>query len=114
MTVKNAKNRSPQIGEGSHVGDFKSQSRSLGTSPGAGSEHGTYQVRVSGENSDQPNTSFSGQNSNAAIPGKIISQLIDENEKQLAYHEQQVELIKQRIRELKQIPEKFADIEHKQ
>ncbi|MEH2320838.1 hypothetical protein [Nostoc sp.] len=112
MEKQNGKNGSSQLSEKSQDSQFKVRDRSLGTIPVLSSEHGLNQIPTSGEDSDQPNLPVIGQWSSNGIPGKIIGQLIDENERQLAYHEQQVELIKGRIKQLREIPESIPDLIH--
>jgi hypothetical protein len=83
----------------------ESKPRCLGTIPGVSTEHGTYKVRASGENSHESNTSILGSESIEKITGKLISQLVCEANKQLAYHEQQAALLRDRIEELEKISE---------
>ncbi|WP_017652556.1 hypothetical protein [Fortiea contorta] len=104
MVMKNAKNRPPKFRENSHIGNVESDSRILGDAATASPEHGSYQIAVDGKNSDEGDSDTSGSSSNNSIPGKIVSQLIGETEKQLAYHEQQAELLRSRLQELKEIP----------
>ncbi|MFK0730025.1 MAG: hypothetical protein ACFKPT_25065 [Gloeotrichia echinulata GP01] len=74
----------------------------MGDASRVSTEYGTNQITVDGEDSDErdPNPSRSSKN---GISGKIVGQLIEETEKQLAYYEQQAELLKERLQELKQI-----------
>ncbi|MEH1992359.1 hypothetical protein [Nostoc sp.] len=114
MEQINGKNRSSQPSQKSQNSQLKVRDGSLGIISGNSSEYGFNQIAVSREDSSEPNILIVGQWSNNGIPGKIISQLIEENEKQLAYHEQQAELIKSRIKQLKDIPESLQDINHKE
>ncbi len=84
---------------------LESKSRCLGTLPGVSTEYGTYKVRTGREDSHEPNTSILGSESIEGIAGKLISQLICEAKKQLAYHEQQTALLRDRIQELEKISE---------
>ncbi|MBG1263085.1 hypothetical protein [Nostoc commune] len=112
MEKINGKERPPQLSNKPQDRQLKVRVGSLGTVSDNGSRDGTYKIAVSGENSDKSNILVEGQQPLSGIPGKIVGQLIHENEKQLAYHEEQAQLIKDRIRELKQIPETLADVNH--
>ncbi|MEH2310741.1 MAG: hypothetical protein V7K35_04770 [Nostoc sp.] len=114
MENQNGKNRSSQLSEKSQNSQFEIRDGSLGTLPRTSPKHGFNQITIGGKDSDEPNSLVIGQWSDNGISGKIIGQLIDENEKQLAYHEQQAELIKDRIKQLKEIPESLLDINHKE
>lgn len=104
MEVKNAKNRSSKVGKGSKRSQSEGQSRSLGAFSTASTSDGIDQIGISREDSNESDTFVSGKQPDGSIPGKIISQLVDETEKQLAYHEQQAEILRERLKELKQIP----------
>ncbi|MBN3924020.1 hypothetical protein [Nostoc sp. NMS4] len=84
----------------------------MGAFPGTSSEYGSYKVGASREDSDKSNTVVTGGCTTSQIPGKLVSQLIDETEKQLAYYEEQVEVLKDRLKELKEIPENLTDVDH--
>ncbi|MDZ8136311.1 MAG: hypothetical protein RM049_13545 [Nostoc sp. DedQUE04] len=114
MEKINGKNRSSQPSKKRQNSQLEVRNGSLGTFPGGSSEYGFNQIPVGREDSDKPNIFVSGQWSTHGIPGKIVGQLIEENEKQLAYHEQQAELIRGRIKQLKEIPETLQDINHKE
>ena len=101
MELKDGKNRTSEDRQSSNIGNFEARSGSLGEFSISSTEHGHDEVRASGENSEQGNTVTSAQQSLNGIPGKIAGQLITETEKQLAYHEQQVEVLKDRLQELK-------------
>nr|WP_242037847.1 hypothetical protein [Tolypothrix sp. FACHB-123] len=103
MTVQHGQQRSSEIRARSEGCKPESQSRSMGAFRPASEEHGTYQVGTSGENSGESNPISTGQQSGEAVAGKVLSQLIDETEKQLAYHEQQAEILRERRNELKAI-----------
>ena len=111
MEKINGKERTPELSEKSENSELKVRIGSLGTVSDNGPRDGTYQITASRKNSNESNTVVKGQQSPSGISGKIVSQLIYENEKQLAYHEQQSQLIKDRIRELKQIPETLGYID---
>jgi hypothetical protein len=112
MAIKNGKNRTTKVGQGHKGGKPESQPRSMGDVPAPSAKHGTYQIGVGGKDSNESNTVVTGEQSSVEIGGKLIRQLVNENERQLAYHkqqaeyhEQQAELLKQRIEDLRQIPE---------
>lgn len=109
MEKTNGKERPPQLSKEPQDRQLKVRVGSLGFVSSDGSRDGTYEITASRENSNESNTFVEGQRSLNGIPGKIVSQLIYENEKQLAYHEQQAQLIKDRIEELKQIPESLTE-----
>jgi hypothetical protein len=114
MEQINGKNRSSQPSEKSQNSQFEARDGSLGTLSRGSSEYGINQITVGGEDSDEPDIVVIGQWSNNGISGKIIDQLIQENERQLAYHEEQAELIRSRVKQLREIPQSFQDINHKE
>ncbi|MBE9201504.1 MULTISPECIES: hypothetical protein [unclassified Nodularia (in: cyanobacteria)] len=77
----------------------------LGTFSAISPEHGTYQIRAGREDSNKSDIAILGGESIQRITGKLISQLITEADKQLAYHEQQAGFLRERIEELKHISE---------
>jgi len=92
-------------GAGNQGSKFKSQLQRLGTFSGVGTESGTYQVGTCGKDSHESDISIVGGASSEGIGGKLLSQLIAEASKQLAYHEQQATLLRARVEELKQVSE---------
>ncbi|WP_100901169.1 hypothetical protein [Nostoc flagelliforme] len=114
MTIKNGKQRPSEVRQRCEGSEFEGEPRSLGTFSGFSGESGTYSFSVARENCDQPNTAISRKWSISEISGKLIGQLIDETEKQLAYYEQQAEILRERLEELKQIPESLKEISHKE
>ncbi len=112
MEIKNGQNWSSQLSEQPQDSEPKIRVRSLGSFSGSSAEHGFNQITASRKDSYASNTLVAGQQRDDAFPGEVIGQLIDENEKQLAYHEHQAQVIKLRIQELKQIPESLTDINH--
>ncbi len=116
--INNGKQRTPQQTGSNQIGHFKSESGGLGIIPGFGGELGNYKIGTSRKDSHESDTCF-GERTDSGISGKIVSQLIEENERQLAYHEeqcyyhqQQIKSIQDRIQNLKQIPESLEDIVH--
>ncbi|MHC5768939.1 MAG: hypothetical protein ACYTXI_25615 [Nostoc sp.] len=119
--INNGKQRSPQQEGSNQISHLESEPRGMGIIPAFGGEFGDYKIGTGRKNSDEPDTSFGGEWTDRGIPGKILGQLIDENEKQLAYHQeqcyyhqQQIKNIQDRLENLKQIPESLADIVHTQ
>ncbi|PHJ56048.1 hypothetical protein VF14_36975 [Nostoc linckia z18] len=110
MERKNGKNRSPKIGQRSYRSELKGTSRSVGAIPRASANYGTHQIAAFRENSNKSNTNISRQYSDGAVTGEVVSQLIEEAEKQLTYHEQQAELLRDRLQELRQIPVSLTDL----
>lgn len=104
MDAINAQNRSPQFSKESQNSKPETRGGCLGTFPRSSSQHGAYKVGAGREDSSESNIFIPGQHSNTAVPGKIVSQLIQETEKQLAYYEQQAEVLRVRLQELKEIP----------
>ncbi|GAX46270.1 hypothetical protein NIES4075_72910 [Tolypothrix sp. NIES-4075] len=111
MEVKNGRKRTSQVGERSEGSKFEGQPRSMGAFPATSSGNGSYQVRTSGEDSNESNTPIAGEHAANQVTGKFVSQLIDETEKQLAYYEEQAELLRNRLEELRRIPENLLDTE---
>jgi hypothetical protein len=103
METKNGRKRTTKIGQRDKRSKSKSQPRGVGTVSESGAEYGTIQIGASRKDSDQGNSDTRGSFSNNPIPGKIVSQLVEETEKQLAYHEQQTEILRKRLNELKEI-----------
>ncbi|MBG1240991.1 hypothetical protein [Nostoc sp. NZL] len=112
MESKNGKNGSSKFRQGSEGSQLEGESRSVGAFSAASSEHGSYQIATLGADSYKSDTFVTGQQSIGEFSGKLVSQLIDETEKQLAYYEQQAEVLRDRLKELKQIPESLTDVNH--
>jgi hypothetical protein len=92
-------------GAGDQGSKLEGKSRRLGTFSGVSTEPGTYQIGTGRKNSDKSDISVAGGESPERVAGKLLGQLICEADKQLAYYEQQVNLLRCRIEELKQISE---------
>lgn len=107
METEHGKNGTAQEREGRHNNfrDSESFSGVLGTTQATSAGNGTYQVGASREDSQGTNTFILGGGSSEGIAGKLIGQLINETEKQLAYYDQQSQLLKSRLQELKEISE---------
>lgn len=105
MEVQNGQNRPPQFSKQSKDSKPKTRVGSLGSFSGVSTEYGADKIAASREDSYQSDTAITGQRTDEGLPGEVVAQLIDENEKQLTYHQQQIELIKARIEDLKRIPE---------
>jgi hypothetical protein len=104
MESKNGKNGSSKFRQGSQGSQLESESRSVGAFSAASSQHGSYPIATLRADSDKPNTVVTGEQSIGELSGKLVSQLIDETEKQLAYYEQQADVLRERLQELKGIP----------
>ncbi|MBD2609518.1 hypothetical protein H6G81_34780 [Scytonema hofmannii FACHB-248] len=118
MEQVNGKDRSPQSQEESENSKFTFGVGSLGTVSEPRFKYESYEVGVSREDSNESNNFVAGERASDGVGGKLVRQLVNETEKQLAYHqqqseyhEQQAELLKQRLEELKQIPEKLVEVE---
>ena len=111
MEIKNGGQRSSEVWQGSKGSQSESEPRSVGAFSTTSTGDGSYQVGAGRKDSDKSNTLVAAQHRANQVTGKFVSQLIDETEKQLAYHEQQTELLRNRLQELKQIPDSLLDIE---
>lgn len=98
MDANNGENKS-------YIWNVEGRPRSVGAFPNTSKKHGTYQIAVGREDSDQPDILVTGEQSTIRITGKIHSQLINEIKKQLAYHQQQAEILKDTLTQLEQISE---------
>ncbi|RCJ34613.1 hypothetical protein A6769_22045 [Nostoc punctiforme NIES-2108] len=113
MTVKHGKQRSSKVRQGCQGSKFEGEPRSLGAFSNIGGESRAYSLPVAREDSNTPNTVITGEWAISGISGKLVSQLINETEKQLAYYEQQAETLRERLKELRQIPESLQDTSHR-
>ena len=82
METTNGKNGSSEFRQGSKRSQLESESRSVGAFSAASSEHGSYQIATLRTDSHKPDTVVTGQHSIGELSGKLVSQLIDETEKQ--------------------------------
>lgn len=114
MTVKHGKQRSSEVRQGCEGSELKSEPRSVGAFSSIGGESRAYSLPTVREDRNAPDTVVTGEWAISGISGKLVSQLINETEKQLAYYEQQAETLRERLKELKQIPESLKDINHKE
>lgn len=114
MTVKHGNQRPSKVRQGCKRSELKGEPRSLGAFSSIGRELRAYSLSTVREDSDAPNTVVTGEWAISGISGKLVSQLISETEKQLAYYEQQSETLRERLKELRQIPESLKDINHKE
>ena len=110
MEINNARTGTPQ-GKGSKRSQSESESSSMGTFSGSSVEHGSNQIRVSREDRDKSNIAVTVQQSPEGIAGKIVRQLVEETDKQLAYHKEQVKALEGRRKELEQISEEYVSEE---
>jgi len=105
MDIKDGENRATKDETGCERGKFEGKSRCLGVIPVFSRTDGSYQIGAGGENCDGTDPLIAGEFTDSGIPGKIASQLVEDAEKQLAYHQQQAEVITERIHLLRQIVE---------
>ncbi|MEH2287188.1 hypothetical protein [Nostoc sp.] len=117
----NGKQRTPQQKGSNQISHIKSESRGMGIIPAFGRRLRDDKIGTSRENSYEPDTVSAGEWTGGGIAGKLISQLIDENEKQLAYHQEQcyyhqkqAKKAQDTLERLRQIPETLADVVHTQ
>lgn len=108
MELKNGKNRSPKIRESSNIGNLEGNAGILGVTSTISPNSGNDQIRVSGEGSQQRNTASSRERSSVGITGEIVSQLIQETERQLAYYKTQTSELEARLQELHELNEDLA------
>jgi len=111
MEGKNGRERSSEVWERSQGSKSKGESRSMGAFPTSSESYGSNQIGTCRKDSDKSDTLVAAKHSANEVTGKFVSQLIDETEKQLAYHEQQTELLRDRLKELRRIPENLLESE---
>ncbi len=109
MKVKDGKNGTTEDEGRSERRKPKSEPRSLGDVSNSSGEYGTYSVSAFGGNSYEQNTFIAGERTDERIAGKLVRQLIEETEKQLAYYEQQADALRKRLQELKKVSETTTD-----
>jgi hypothetical protein len=119
--ITNGKQRTPQQKGSDQISLIESEPRGMGIIPAFGGKLGDYEIGAGRKDSNEPNTVSAGEWTDGGISGKLISQLIDENEKQLAYHQEQcyyhqkqAKKVQDTLERLRQIPETLADIVHTQ
>lgn len=105
MGALNAKQRSPEIWQRSEGSKLEGQSCGMGGASSDSSRIGFDSLKPGRQDWVQGNIPVSTGLQNKGISGKIISQLVDETQKQLAYYEAQTEIQRQRLQELKQLAE---------
>lgn len=120
VASSNAKDRSPQPSQKSQDCESTSRDGSLGAIQFSSSEYGLDSFGTGREDSNKSDTYLTANISGSSISGKIISQLIDETEKNLAYHQKQLayhaheeKQLTYRLQELKQLIEGLVDVDHK-
>jgi hypothetical protein len=109
MGLKHDEFGTSKVGEGDDIGNVADKSGCLGKLPDASSEFRIDSLSTSRTFGHEPNTVGIGNEPTARVTGKIARQLIEETEKQLAYHKEQVEVLERRLQELNQIPEANTD-----
>ena len=103
MKLKNDKNRTPEIRQGGDISHAEIKSRLLGITSRISHEYGNDSIGLSGEDSQSGDTFSTRGTPGDEIPGKILSQLIGETEKQLIYHREQANELEARLEELRQL-----------
>jgi len=111
MSNQNAKNRTPQEKQNrrDNIGNPEGIEGVMGATAAPSRRARTYEIGVGGENSESGYSVIGSGISVHGIPGKILSQLVEELQKQLAYHRQQAEAIEKQIDELIELSESFAE-----
>jgi hypothetical protein len=105
MEKTNGENRASQSKGRSEGSLHEGKPISVGTLSGFGRELRLESVGASREDSAKRNSSITGEHSTSEITGKIVGQLILEIEGQLAYHEQQAGILRDKLQSLKKISE---------
>jgi hypothetical protein len=103
MRLNDGKNRPPEIRQSSNISNVETESRVLGVTSTISIEPGNDKIRFGGEDSERRDTFSTREQSSNEISGKIASQLINETEKQIAYHKNQASELEARLEELHQL-----------
>ena len=114
MGFSNEEQRTSKIWERGERSKSESQSASMEEFPGNRGKIGAYKIPVSRENRQQSNTVVRREYSSTGIPGEVIDQLVEETEKQLAYHNDQVKALELRLQELNQLSNNIKDKEDRE
>lgn len=110
MVAENAKNRTSQVGQGNNIRNAQDRPGRMGIFALTSQGHGTYEVSVGRDDSNEANTVISRGERYKGISGKLIGQLIEETRKQLAYHKTQTEILEERLCELEEAFEAVAPV----
>ncbi|MEH2145311.1 hypothetical protein [Nostoc sp.] len=110
MTRDNKDGWKTKVGQECEDSDFNSIPRGVGTlsTPSTKTRNEPFGTRRA--NSDQSNTFTI--NLGAGTAGGMASQLIEETQKQLAYHKTQVSELEERLHELQQFTEDLKSEDH--
>jgi hypothetical protein len=108
------KNRPSEKRESGHIRDFESDSGIMGSTSTISRESRNDEIRVSGESGQQADTASTGKRSSNGVTGEIVRQLIQETERQLAYHKTQTSELEIRLQELHQLDKDFSQDEKNQ
>jgi hypothetical protein len=105
---------------------LEGESRGVGAIPAFGEQLRDYEIKASRDDSNGADTLSAGEWTGGSVFGKLVSQLIEENEKQLAYHKEQLDYHKGQLdyhekqaqeaegtlERLREIPQTLANIVH--
>lgn len=109
MGINNGRKRTAKVRTTDERCQLESEPRSLGAIPSFSGKTGAYEVGASREDCNERDNSIGGNYPDSGISGKALNHLVEETKKQLAYHEHQAEILRNRLDELQAI-----DISHTQ
>jgi hypothetical protein len=107
MGIKYGRKRTTEIRATNEGSKPEGASRSLGAIPDSSGTTGTHPVGIGREDSHESDNFVGGDRPDSQISGKALEHLVEETRKQLAYHEQQAQILRTRLDELQAI-----DIKH--
>jgi hypothetical protein len=110
MTRNNKDGWKTQVGQECENSNLNGIPRGVGTLSTPSAETRNDPIRARGANSNQSNTFTI--NIGAGTPGGMASQLIEEIQRQLAYHKAQVSELEDRLHELQQLTEDLKAEDH--
>jgi hypothetical protein len=108
MGIEYGKNRPSKKRESGHIRDSESNAGIMGSTSTISREFGDDKIGVSGESGQQRDTASAGKRSSNGVTGEIVRQLIQETERQLAYHKNQASELEIRLQELHQLDKDFS------
>lgn len=109
MGVPNAKDGKTKKQQGLDFCNSKVRSGCVGKVEDFSSGDGDEQIFSSRENSQRRHSSISPSRTNETVSGKTINALIEETERQLKYHREQVETLESRLKDLRNTAELVED-----
>ncbi|NJN13168.1 MAG: hypothetical protein HC836_19590 [Richelia sp. RM2_1_2] len=104
-TVKNGEKRQTKIKSECENSQFDDIAGGVGNVQEPSPRGGINPFRTTRNDSQESKTNTQYRESTAS--GKILSELVDETQKQLAFHEQQVEVQKRRLENLAKLTKEF-------